>query len=274
MRRFNFFHAFYLSFFSKALYEDVGRQWKGLGFAHLALLLALVWIPTAFQIHLAVGKFASEAASRALQDFPRVTIQDGVVETDPHGPHTFNDPDTGKPFLIIDTSADMPELDEIEGDVFVLTRSKLITVQRRRSQTRIHDLSGVQHFEVTKEDLERWLGILASGAAVVLYPLLLGGSLAYRMVQALIYAAIGLLLAHGARPAIGYDALVRLSAVAVTPVILLDTAKDLAGITIPFWWLLCFLIAMGYLHFGIKAVKDAAPAPQATAPLTGPPGIA
>jgi hypothetical protein len=272
MRQFSFFHALYLSFFSKALYQDVGRQWKGIGFLYLLFLLAAAWLPAILQMHFALARFASEAAPQFLRDLPRITITNGVVVTDPPGPHIFKDPETGKPFMIIDTSVDLPNLDELEGDAVYLTRSKLVMLQERRGQTRIHDLSGVREFEVTREDVEEWVRVAASIGALVLYPFLLVFSWVYRIVQALLYGAIGLAFARGASPPLEYGTLLRLAAVAVTPAVLVDTAKDLAGLTIPFWWLICFLVAMAYLHFAVEAAKEQPAIPPQV--LNSPPGIA
>jgi hypothetical protein len=272
MRQFSAFHALYMSFFSKALYRDVGRQWNGIGFLYLLFLLAVAWLPTLIQLHVGLTRFAAEVAPNLLRDVPHITITNGVVETEPPGPHTFKDPETGKPFLIIDTSVDMPDLDELEGDTVYLTRSKLVMSRTRRAETRIHDLSGVKEFSLTREDVEGWVRLATSWGAIVSYPILLAFSWVYRIVQALLYGAIGLAFARGASPPLDYGTVLRLAAVAVTPAVLVDTVKDLAAVAIPYWWLICFLIAMVYLHFAVSAVKEQAPI---TPPgLGSPPGIA
>lgn len=45
MKNYSVFHPLYLSFFSKSLYQDVAKNWKGTGLAYLLLLLALAWVP-------------------------------------------------------------------------------------------------------------------------------------------------------------------------------------------------------------------------------------
>jgi hypothetical protein len=41
MRRYSIFHPLVLAFYSKPLYQDVGRRWKGTGLGYLLLLLAV-----------------------------------------------------------------------------------------------------------------------------------------------------------------------------------------------------------------------------------------
>jgi hypothetical protein len=56
------------------------------------------------------------------------------------------------------------------------------------------------------------------------------------------------------------------TAVAITPVVLLDTLRSLAEMKIPLWWPICFAIAMAYLFFAIKANAEPAPTvPEAIA---------
>ncbi len=55
---------------------------------------------------------------------------------------------------------------------------------------------------------------------------------------------------------------------AVTPVIVVSTLLDALAETPPYWWLLCFAIAMWYLFFGVKA---AAETQEAAVPGTTPP---
>jgi hypothetical protein len=49
----------------------------------------------------------------------------------------------------------------------------------------------------------------------------------------------------------------RLSAVAVTPVILLETLFSLANISVPLWSFICLAIAIFYLAMGVKANEQA-----------------
>ena len=265
MQRFSFWHALYLSFFSKEFYQDVGRRWPGVGLVYLFFLLALAWLPLMLKLHAGMQSFARDQAPKIIQQLPRITITKGVVETDPPGRHEIKDPD-GKTFLIIDASMETLNLDELPSDVALLTRTKLVIKQSDRRQTRVQDLSGVQSFSMDRNDAQRWTRALSQWMAVVLFPFALLGSYLYRVCQLLFYALIGLALARGA---VTYPVVMRLTAVAVTPAVLVDTLKDLAPLPIPLWWLICFLISMFYLDFALRAMREPEPATQVPPPIAG-----
>ena len=107
-----------------------------------------------------------------------------------------------------------------------------------------------------------------------LYPFAVVASLVFRIVQVLVYAALGLLFASWCRCTRTYLQLLRLAVVAVTPCIIVKTILTAAGIGIPFDALWYFLAAMGFLFFGIKATCEettSQPRPAET-PAGGTPG--
>jgi hypothetical protein len=269
-RRFSYFHALFLSFSSKELYRDVGRNWSGIGFAYLLFLLAVSWVPLVAKVHLGFQQFLRDSAPKLTAQLPAIHISNGQMQTDPPGRHEIKDPETGKVFCIIDAGIKgVP--DELPEDGIVLTRTKLIVRQAGQQQTRIQDLTNVKEFSMTRDDAARWLRVFGQWLAVVFYPFALLFSFLYRIVQALVYAAIGTLFAQTAGVSLEYGVLLRLAAVAVTPAVLVDTLRDLAGVPIPYWWLLCFVIAMFYLHFAVRAMAEAPPSAEST---PSPPPIA
>jgi ABC-type Fe3+-siderophore transport system permease subunit len=107
------------------------------------------------------------------------------------------------------------------------------------------------------------------------YPVALAGSYVYRILQALAYACIGLLFANLLKAPLEYPELLRLASVAVTPAVVADTLRGVAGFPSSFTWLfLCFLLAMGYLLFAVRVNSPADPEESEIAPpsppMTGP----
>ena len=93
---------------------------------------------------------------------------------------------------------------------------------------------------------------LCKFATVVVYPFALIGSYVYRIVQVLIYAAVGLLFASMCKTTLSYAALIRLAVAAVTPVIIVSTILGMAGKDAAAYWYL--IAALGYLFFAVKSV--------------------
>jgi hypothetical protein len=253
MPRFRVFHPLWMAFYSIALYRDVGRSWTGLGVPYLLLLLCVTWLPSTLKMHAGFGEWLRAAGREATRNLPTIHIEDGEVRTEPPGRRVLVDPDSGKPFVLVELDASLDEIQSYEEDLVVLTRHGLVVRRPSRGQTRTFDLSGVTRFSMTPQDAERWLGLAARVVGFVLFVPLVLASLVYRLGQAFFYGGIGTLLARMAGAKLGYETLVRLAAVAITPAVWLDTAHDLADAKLPLWWLVCFGVAMGYLYFAIRA---------------------
>lgn len=110
--------------------------------------------------------------------------------------------------------------------------------------------------------ITRWMHT-AKKFLVLLYPFALLSSYVYRIIQALIYAAVGLLFASSCKVSLSYGALLRLAVVAMTPCIIIKTVFALAGVQLPCTILLLyFLITLAYLYFGVYACSQTPPAEQ------------
>ena len=254
MKRYSILHPFVLSFFSKDLYADVAHNWKGAAFLYLGLLLIVCWLPNAIKITSGVSKLAKQAP-QLLDQIPDITITNGEVSVNEPMPLSIKNPKTGETIGIIDTTGQTTSLANT-GASFLLTKHSLILKDQPNSASvRIYDLSNVKEFSLTKDRMARWLSLAGTLLPVVVIPFVLIASYVYRLVQALIYAAIGLIFNSVLKAGLKYPALIRLSFIAVTPVVILDTIRDLAGIAIPFWTFICFLIAMAYLFFGVRVSR-------------------
>ena len=257
MRRYGILHPLVLSFFSRSLYRDVGRNWRGVGFLYLLLLLTLSWLPSVIQLHRDLKGFAATFAPALLEQVPALRIVDGKVSIEEDEPYSIRNPLTGDPLAIIDTTGRTTSSAE-SGVPVLLTRSQLI-IRKSRSETRVYDLSAIKDFSIDRQRAERWVAAITSWFAIVFYPLALVVSLAYRILQALLYAAIGIGFAKLLKADLAYPALVRLAAVAVTPAIALDTLRHSMSQPIAYWWFICFTIAMGYLCFAVNANAGSEP---------------
>lgn len=255
MKRFSIIHIPLLSFYSKELYKDVGLHWKGVGFAYLLLLLAICTVPRIFKFQRDLSRFIDKEAPPFVERVPRITIANGEVSVDEPQPYYIKDPDSNDVLVIIDTTGEIQSLEGTEAFA-LLTKTKLIHRQSEM-EYRTYDLSKVEEFVLDKERIMGWLKFIKKFTIPALYPFLLFGSFVFRIVQALIYAAIGLLFALWCKVKLSYAALLRLAVVAVTPCIIVRTLFELASVHLPWAGLWYFLVAMAYLLFGVKATAQA-----------------
>ena len=257
MRRYSIFHVPALSFFSKKLYIDVGQNWKGVNFLYLLLLLTVCLIPTMINLHRGMSNFVNNEAPAIINQIPEITITDGRVSIKEAQPYYIIDADSNKPLAIIDTTGRIDSLKETDA-LCLLTGNKVI-MKKSNFENRTYDLSQIESFAINGEQITGWLQIGKKFLAVVIYPFALLGSYVYRIVQVLIYAAIGLLFASFCNTKLSYAALVRLAVVAVTPCIIVSTALGLAGTSLPGF--LYLVMALVYLFFAVKSNADI-PVPQ------------
>lgn len=275
MKRYSIFHVPVWSFFSKALYQDVCHRWKGTGFAYLLLLLAVCWIPPMIRVHIEFARFAENEAQRIIAQVPAFSIDHGKLSLSEPQPYRIVNPDTEETLVVIDTTGKTASL--ADANAKGLVTATQATFQKSAVETRTFSFREVEHFALNQDTIRHWLAIVERFLALGLYPFAVIGAFIGRMLQVLIYAAIGLLFASWCKSARTYLQLVRLTVVAVTPCILIKTMLGTAQVHVPSAGLLFFLCAMGFLFFGVKAAAqdDAAPAPSApppVPPVAAPPG--
>ncbi len=252
MRRYSVFHVPALSFFSKKLYIDVSQNWKGVNFLYLLLLLAVCLILTMINLHRGISNFVNNEVSAIVNQVPEITITDGQVSIKETQPYYIKDPETNKPLAIIDTTGQIQSLKDTDA-LFLLTDNKVI-IKKSKFENRTYELSNVKAFAVNSERITGWLHIGRKFLVVAIYPFALLGSYVYRIVQALIYAAIGLLFASFCKTTLSYAASTRLAIVAVTPCIIVSTILGLIGTSIPNF--LYLVAALVYLFFAVKSISS------------------
>ena len=257
MRQFSTVHPLYLSFYSKALYRDVGRNWGKISFLYLFLLLAVCSIPLMFRIHAAVSDYLHSEAPKIVKQLPVITISKGVASANEEMPYIIKDPESGAPLLIIDTTGKTDSLKGSEA-VILLTKTKLF-FRRSATDTRTLDLSKIDALIIDQAVAYDWIETFLEYFIFVFYPFALLFSFLFRLVEALIFGIIGMLFSKHMRVPLGYRATLSLAVVSMTPAIILDTLYHYAEINIPSWWLMNFLIGLGYLFFAVKANADGDP---------------
>jgi hypothetical protein len=254
MKKFSILHVPLLSFFSGELYRDVGLNWKGVGFGYLFLLLAICTVPRMFKIQRGLSDFIEEEAPSFINQVPEITIEKGEVHVDKPQPCYITVPDSNEIIAIIDTTGQIQSLDNTDAFV-LLTKTRLISRQNK-SESRTYDLTNVQHFVLDQDKITGWLNTIKKILVPFLYPFVLLGSFIFRIIQSLIYAAVGLLFAEWCKTKLSYPALLRLAVTAVTPCIIVRTVLEYASVKLPLAGLWFFLAAMGFLFYGIKACSQ------------------
>ncbi len=254
MKRFSLLHPLFLSFYSKPLYRDAAWNKKGFCLLYLFILLALTWAPVAVQVQINMNRFAKDKAPKIIAQLPKIQIKNGIASTEEARPYLIKDPDTDKPLILLDTSlSDAPPSDSTAP--IALTKTQL-AIQRGTVEERTMDFSQIKDWSANQDDYRWMVEVFRAWFAIFLYPFALFGSFLFRVLLASLYGMMGLLFAGAFRIELDYRASVRLSVIAFTPPIMLDTIKILSGLSLDYWGPICFLIATGYLVYGLKAIGE------------------
>ena len=269
MKRYSIFHPLVLSFFSKSLYRDVGKNWRGTGLLYLLLVIALLWIPVTIKGHRDFGRFVDNDARKLTEQIPAVRITNGQASTDAPMPHSIKDPESGTTLAIIDTVDTSVEANNPSVPL-ILTKTKLI-LRKNPRDTQTIDLAGVQNFFVDRARVEGWLATARTWFFPAFYPLAVLFSFIFRGIQILVYGLIGLLFAKMLNASLDYKTLMRLSAIAITPVMILNLVFELTSFHMFGWTLLGILIGLAYLFFAVKVNVDEPAAEYQPPPPAYPP---
>jgi Protein of unknown function (DUF1189) len=247
---FPFWQAPYLAWFSKPFYQAVAQRWRGLALTYLLALVAVTWLPNAFRLNGRMENFRNNDLPPILEQVPKLEIMGGEIQTDVKMPYRIIDPNSQETLVVIDKNATEKDFDRL--DTFVLiTKNQVIS--NRTSFNRSFNLADLEGVSVDKESLGRWIDGGIAWTRTLAYPLLVINSWSYRFFQALLFGVLGLIIANTIQARLPYAAVVRLSVIALTPVILIRTLLNFFSISVPLWWLVAFAITVVYLYQAIKA---------------------
>ena len=243
-----------MSFYSRSLYRDVARNWRGLCVRYLLSLVALCAIPGVMQIRTELSDFLAKEAPMYVKQVPAITISKGRVALDEPEPYFIRDEKTGAVRAIIDTTGKITALSGSKA-VLLLTKTTLI-VKGNEGETRAFDLSEIDHLFIDRSAVYGFLDTLDDWFAVFVYPFAVGVSFLFRGLEVLILALIGMLFRKAFRATLDYRALIRLAAMAITPVVVGGGILALADIRILYWPLLGVVISIGYLLYAVRVNSD------------------
>ena len=220
-----------LSLYSVAFYRRVARQRLGRGLAYLVYLSSLY----SAAIAIALLAFWLPAADRFVDwlapNLPEVKLTDHGAVMDTPQPFVLTHPTLGA-LLAIDTRVETPSADDLRGaPVFFVSRTQVVVSEGRAGQRRVYDL-----VPQTPEARARWDGMVVSGASVrsmygrlrlLAAPLAFVACLVFffvwKLLAALAYSVLGLVLNLLRRERLPYASILTLACFAMTAVIVLQT---------------------------------------------------
>jgi hypothetical protein len=289
MKHFAGWQAVFLSFFSPDLYRDVVQNWRGVGFLYLFLLIALTWALQAVKLQNDVARFIDQYAVTTIQQFPKVRIEKGELSFDKPSPYYVKNTN-GKPLIVFDTSnlSDLknpetgkpllpnaeslgplePPTVDYPDPLIIATKKEIIFWDGK--QAKVNPLNGVDKVEVDQSTINSFVDAFRKWIGIVVYIVLVPMLFVIHIIWVLFYGLVAKIIANMMKIELNYAQLVRLSVIAITPTIVIDTVLRLLGamsatttgastdvILIPsigpLWPWIAVGITLIYLFFGLKA---------------------
>jgi len=253
IRKYNLISVPFFSFFSKRAYRDVARNWKGVNFAYLFLLLAACCIPPTLTLRDEMAKSLDQGQVGIISQIPDIQIQDGRVIVDQTEPLFITRKD-GSPAVIIDTTGSMNYIDDARV-IALLTEESLI-VRRSEKAFNTIDLSSVTDVHINQQIANSWLQTAKGSIAPLSYGLFLMLSYVFAVMVMLLAAVVGLILSLAMHGTLNFSSALRVATIAATPSIIFITISAALGFTMsPAIHLAITLI---YLVVGVSACAKTA----------------
>lgn len=108
---FGYWNALYLSLYSKRLYIDVGKRWKGYGILYLLLLIALWSIPFSIKLGFDFIDLFNEQVTEPLSAIPTIYVQNGQATFDKPMPFLVKNK-KNEVVLIVDTTGEVNDFSD------------------------------------------------------------------------------------------------------------------------------------------------------------------
>jgi hypothetical protein len=258
--------ALYMSFFSADLYRDAARNWKGLCYLYLFLLILCTQILMAVRLQLIINATVPMLMPYASK-LPLFTVKNGLLTMDKESPYTIEAPNEESPQVIFDfCEKPKPQATTAKRSILVTKKFFAITSTARDSNGGVASSTVEQpnpivesmlpDIQLGPDDATSLLETMRNVVAAVYLIFAVIAGFVFCAVQSLIYALFGKAMAAFMKVDLTYGQLIRLSVMAITPVIVIDIILRLALLnTNAGYWqsFIAPLISLAYLFFAVRS---------------------
>ena len=273
MRQFAGWQAPFYSFWSKSFYIDVAKNWRGLAYLYLFVLLCFTWLFMSIKRDIDFSYQADRFIKPVIQQLPVITINKGTLSIDRPSPYTIKSI-SGEPVLTFDTSekpmtaAQAPGIflvtknhivfkaDELDKQIIEQSKDPALSARYDKAPTRDQDMdlfSTVDHAVVDQNSTNVLLNNFKKSVAIFIFVFALPLGFILCVLQSLIYGLLAMAIAGANQVNLSYGTMVRLSTVAMTPVLLIDSLLKMRNLDSIIWGPVALAITVGYIIFAVRA---------------------
>jgi len=268
----------FLALFSRDLYRDVASKWLGMGLMYIFFITCLISLFLSFKVNMTIDEifkfeagmekeFLPKRISAIIEQIPEIKISGGKFITESDKPTYISFPESPeKTIIIIDTKNQIQDLENTDALIFIQQRGIAIKegkLMQALSVKEILQIMGAQpnhEMIIKRDDLLSWARQSMEQSKIV--PMIfflwktITSTIQYTF-QALIMGFVGLAFCQIFRIKPQMSMLARLSAVALTPVMLLEAITLLTGTAIFAYPHFVYLtIHAMYLFYAIESLRN------------------
>lgn len=268
MPYYNHFQTFVRSFYLKNVYRDVLRNWEGYGFLYIFTVLILIWIPLSFIHSNQISNYFNENSTYIVPgtnqnynsiiqiiagQMPEMRVSDGEISIDKEMPYIITSTE-GDPLIIIDTTGKTRSIKDSKA-FLLFTRNQIIFKNERGHEEAVaipkftnDSLNGATLLKLSERI---WM------LPWIIYPLNIIQDFFSLAIRAFAIAMIGIIMCSTLNMQIPFKDLVRLTAIASTPAIVVKSINTVMEKSIfAYPEVIQIILTMFYLYAAIEANKS------------------
>lgn len=243
--------------FSKSLYDfksyiSFKKESTGKAFLYLFLMSLLIGlisiIRPIYQVNNAF-KIGKEEFNNSIQE---LNFKNGVLEVKSSKPISIMEDSFA---LIVDTDSEEADPDKIKGYPNAMLFYKDVAYFKSNWKVQQINYDEIQNLEINKQDVNKYIGIMKSVVYVCIAFMPIGIFIK-NMFTALIIALFALVIGAIQKNEQSFGDMYKLSIYALTLPSLVSLLNSSTGMKIPHFYSLYCLIAIIYMWFVIKAIKE------------------
>jgi|GEM_PF-6342579 len=255
-RKYNVWQAIALSLFSRDLYQDVGKRWKGTGFGILFWIVAVLSIFRAVDVQWAANQKVPGIVAR----IPEFKIEKGVFSTGAQQPYIKEFYET---VVVLDTTGkinslqQIPDIEKIKNGVLI-TKDQMFMRRVRFGvvEDKAHPLAKMPDFNVTQEKLKHWGEIFVDFVGIFVFFFLVTFWYAAEVLARLLFGLLGVLISEMRHQGVDYVVALRLAVVSHVPILIVSTFLNLCGLPLPWPYFSSFVVSLGFLFFAVVSQEN------------------
>ncbi len=246
----NIFSRFFYSITSFTKYGLFLRQGVGKAVVYLLLLSFLLSLAVYIPVGIQYDRIVDDLIANYDAMIPDFTLAGGKLQVSGEMPIVV---DEGAYPIVIDTSPNAEDKILAEYDIVMLITSDKI-IQKNYANKQVTNLSAFQGFELTRDSIAQTLPLMKP-VGIFVFVLLAVGFVFGKFISALIISLIGLTINSALKTNLSYQNIFKISIYSMTMPLLICTIPSIASVTIPFLWILFYVIASVYVYGAIRSIR-------------------